>query len=360
MKGMQAVILAGGRGTRLKPYTFRAPKPLLPLAGKPFILYMLDYLKSYQITDILLSLCYKADEIMEFLGDGSRYGVNIQFSVEQEPLGTAGALRNVEAYLKPGSVLVFNGDLLTDIDLSRLIATHKKKNAKASIALKEVDDPSPFGLVLMDREGRVKRFIEKPTEYEATQKTINAGIYLLDTEILSRIPPATNFSFERDLFPMLLDEHFPFYGVVFDSYWLDVGTLSTYMRAHRDILSGKVKVVLPGKKGDKRSIWLGEDVRLHPSCHISEFVLIGDKVVVEEEVYIGEYTVIGSRGRLRKQSALSECILFDGVVVGERARVRESVLGQDSIVEDDVVIRSGNILGDGSLVTRGSILPSAM
>ncbi|MGH8103470.1 MAG: nucleotidyltransferase family protein, partial [bacterium] len=239
---MQAVVLAGGQGTRLKPFTLRSPKQLLPLANKPFILYLVEYLNGFGIEEIIFSLCYKAEDIMDYLGTDNKSGSHILFSVENEPLGTAGALKNVENYLKDEAVLVMNGDLLTDINITKLIETHRKKKSMVTIALKEVEDPTMYGLVLTDRDGHVKKFTEKPTDTEIADRTINAGIYVIEPKVVAKIPPRKNVSFERDLYPALLEEKVPFYSEVFHSYWLDVGTLATYFRAHRDILAEKIKV----------------------------------------------------------------------------------------------------------------------
>lgn len=358
---MQAVVLAGGQGTRLKPFTFRSPKQLLPLANKPFILHLIEYLNSFGIQEIIFSLCYKADDIMSFLGEGSKSGTHILFSVESDPLGTAGALKNVENYLKDESVLVMNGDLLTDIDIARLIETHRKKKATVTIALKEVDDPSSFGLVLTESDGRVKKFIEKPgTDTTVEARTINAGIYVIEPKVLAKIPPRKNFSFERDLYPMLLEEKVPFFSEVFRSYWLDVGTLPAYFRAHRDILAEKIKVKVPGKRSEKRPLWTGTECRIHPSVQIADHVLIGNKVILEEGVAVGEFAVLGDKCVVRKDSKVTDSILFAGVTIGERARIRDSILGAGAMIEDDCIIRPGNVLGDATLVTRGSILPASL
>lgn len=357
---MQAVVLAGGQGTRLKPFTFRSPKQLLPLANKPFILYLVEYLNGFGIREIIFSLCYRADDIMSFLGTDSKSGTRILFSVESEPLGTAGALKNVENYLKEDSVLVMNGDLLTDIDVGRLIETHRRKKATVTIALKEVDDPSSYGLVLTDRDGHVKRFIEKPTDTEVADRTINAGIYVIEPKVLSRIPPRKNFSFERDLYPSLLEEKVPFYSEVFHSYWLDVGTLPTYFRAHRDILAEKIKVKVPGKRSEKRPLWMGTECRIHPGAQIADHVVIGNKVILEEGAAIGEFTALGDKCVVRKGAKVADSILFSGVTVGERVRIRDSILGVGAMIEDDCLIRPGNVLGDATLVTRGSMLPAAL
>jgi mannose-1-phosphate guanylyltransferase/phosphomannomutase len=215
--------------------------------------------------------------------------------------------------------------------------------------------------VLTERDGRVKKFIEKPSSDSGiTDRTINAGIYVIDPPVLSRIPPLKNFSFERDLYPLLLEEKMPIYSEVFTSYWMDVGTLPTYFRAHRDILAEKVKVKIPAKRSERRALWTGTECKIHASALLADHVLIGNKVIIEEGATIGEYSVLGDKCVVRKDAKITDTLCFGGVTIGERTRVRDSILGAGTILEDDCQIRAGNVLGDSTLVMRGSLLPTSL
>lgn len=206
---MKAVILVGGEGTRLRPLTYSTPKPMVPILNRPFLEHMLKYMKSHHINDVILALCYLPDHIRAYFGNGSDYGVKLTYDVETSPLGTAGAVKNVAQHLDE-TFFVFNGDVFTDLNLTAMLDTHRKKSSKATIALTPVDDPSMYGVVETDTNDRVKRFVEKPKREEATTNMINAGIYILEPELLEYIPANQNYMFERGLFPLLLEQGDPF------------------------------------------------------------------------------------------------------------------------------------------------------
>ncbi len=343
---------------RLRPFTHQLPKPLLPLMNRPFIQYLLQYLKSQKMKDVVLTLSHKAEEMMEYIQQQPVSDLSFLLSVEKEPLGTAGALKNVEAYLEGESILVMNGDILTDFPLHELIHTHKKKKAKVTIALKEVDDPSPFGLVTLGKDSRVRKFIEKPTEQEwAEERTINAGIYIIDVDLIGKIPAAQPVSLEREFFPLLIADDVPIFGQIFDGYWLDVGSFSSYFKAHRDIFTGKISVHLSAKSKD--GIWIQERVKIGANVELNPPVFIGENSVIDDGAVISEYTVIGSRNTIQREARIEGCILHSDVIVGEKARLRESILGKGVIIESEVLLRAGNILGNGCVVTQGSIFPAS-
>ncbi|MFN4182104.1 MAG: sugar phosphate nucleotidyltransferase [bacterium] len=355
-----AVLLTGGVGTRLRPLTYQMPKPLLPLMNRPFILYVLEYLARHKITDVVLTLSHKGEEIMEYFQQNPFPGATVRFSMEKFPMGTAGALKNVEPYIEGDSILVMNGDILTDFPIHSLIEAHKKKGAKVTIALKEVEDPSAFGLALLGKGERIKKFVEKPSEFEWVEdRTINAGIYVIDVDLLEKIPVGQEVSLERAFFPALIANDIPVYGKVFDGYWLDVGTFSSYFKAHQDILAGKIRVSLPGKMRKNEGVWMQDRVRIAESAEVKPPVFIGENTVIGEGAVITEYTVIGSRCTIQKEARVESAILHEEVLVGENARIRESLLGRGVIIEPGAHIRSGNILGSGSVISQGSILPSS-
>src|SRR5690606_12837342 len=241
---MRALILAGGKGTRLRPLTVYTPKPIVPLVNRPFLLYQIDILRRSGITDITLSLSYQPAKIEEILGDGSDFGVALKYVTEPTPLGTAGAYR-FAAEKETESVIVFNGDIITDVDITAMIEFHKKSEAAATIALKPVEDPSAYGLVETDSDGRVKSFLEKPKPdqlKELNVNTINSGTYILEPAILDLVPANENTSFEYNVFPQILEKKMNFSAFVLDdNYWRDIGTTESYLAAHHDILQGKVK-----------------------------------------------------------------------------------------------------------------------
>src|SRR5215813_2603115 len=237
---MKGLILAGGKGTRLRPLTIHTPKPIVPVVNTPFLLYQVDLMKSGGIDEIILSLTYQPRKIEDLLKDGSDYDMRIRYAVEGTPLGTGGAFKNAEEQIDSTTV-VFNGDILTGLDLNATIARHRQTKAVATIVLTPVDNPSAYGLVETDSDGRVLRFIEKPGPAEVTCNTINAGVYVLEPSVLRYMPKGEPYSFERGLFPTLLEHKQPMLAYTMDRYWIDIGTPQKYLEVHRDILAGKFK-----------------------------------------------------------------------------------------------------------------------
>ncbi|MBC9785744.1 nucleotidyltransferase family protein [Heliobacterium chlorum] len=235
---MKAVIMAGGLGTRLRPLTDNMPKPMVPIHGRPAMEYAVMLLKCHGITDIAVTLCYQPKIIMNYFGDGSRFGVRFEYFVEKEPLGTAGSVKQAQDYLDE-SFLVISGDGITDIHLGKIIHFHQKKQALATMALTWVDNPTQFGIVVTDENGRICRFIEKPKPEQVFTNTINTGIYVLEPEIFTYMPEGF-FDFSKQLFPLLLDKDLPFYGVHSRGYWKDIGTIEQYNQVHIDINNGKL------------------------------------------------------------------------------------------------------------------------
>lgn len=357
---MQAVILAGGMGTRLRPLTYSVPKPLIPILNIPLMTHLIRHLQKNGCDRFILSLCYRAEDITEYLSEKFE-DVRVESTIEREPRGTAGALKLVQPFITDSPVLILNGDLFTEIPILRLLETHRKCDAAITIALREVEDPSPYGLVVTNRKRRVLRFIEKPTDSEITARTINAGIYVVNPEILDLIPANQNYSLERQLFPLLLDKGVPFYAEVFNDYWVDVGTFGAYFRLTRDLLSGRASSpAIPETFTLQKSIWVGQSPGIHSSAEIAGYVAIGDHAVIEEGAFIDEYTVIGSHALIRKDAYIADSIILDGAIIGERCKIRGSFLGPNVVVEDDAVINYGNIIAGGAVIPRGSILPLAL
>src|SRR3954454_10082273 len=262
---MKAILLAGGKGTRLRPLTIHTPKPIVPIFERPFLHYQLALLKRVpEIDEVILSLNYQPRRIEEIFGDGSATGLSIRYVVEPAPLGTAGAVRYAGESLHE-SVVVFNGDVLTEVDLAAVIRLHRERRAKATIVLTPVENPSAYGLVETDPTGNIVRFIEKPKADEINCDTINAGIYILEPETFDRIPKDTAWSIERSFFPSLIDRGETFVAYIYDGYWIDIGTPAKYMQVHRDIMDGHYAA--PPYNGQSAA-WISPDARVESGAEI--------------------------------------------------------------------------------------------
>lgn len=341
---IKALILAGGKGTRLRPLTLNTPKPIVPIANIPFLFYQLDLVKKAGITEVILSLSYQPRKIKDIFGDGSQYGLTIRYTVEEIPLGTAGAFKVAENLIDDSTV-VFNGDILTDIDLRSVLFEHRKRQAAATIVLTRVLNPMAYGLVETHPDGRVRRFIEKPKEDEITGDTINAGIYVLEPGLLKYIPPNEEYSFERGFFPAILAEKESFYAYISSSYWLDIGTPAKYLEAHYDIMAGRFRIPdlarqykvhrraeFPGAFVDDRSL-IDDDCMIKQRATI-ELSVLGQGCRVEEGAVIRN-SVIWPATRIERNAVLEGCIVGKGCYVGESARLSSGIiLGDKSVVAD--------------------------
>ena len=342
---MQAVILIGGEGTRLRPLTCNTPKAMVPILNQPFLEHLLYYLKRHGVDEAILAMSYLPDPIRDSLGDGTQFGVRITYVVEDSPLGTAGAVKNVESLLK-GPFFVFNGDILTEIDLTAMLRRHQKIKPKASIALTPVDDPTLYGVVETDTQDMVKRFIEKPSRDKVTTNMINAGIYILEPDVLKHTPPSTRSMFEYDLFPLLLRMGEPIFGYPSDAYWIDIGTPEKYLKAHHDLLLGW---------GDAGVQTEGES-RIHPTAYIEGPVLIAEGCDIAANVQINGPTVLGPRCKIGKGTVIEGTVLWDRSQVAEGTVLRNCVVGSCSCIESSCHILEDCVLGDNVTVGEGSRL----
>lgn len=346
---MRGLILAGGKGTRLRPLTVYTPKPAVPLANRPFLLYQIENFKNAGIGKITLSLSYQPQKIEQIVGDGSEFGVNLDFLTEPRPMGTAGAYR-FAADSKGETMIVFNGDILTDFEISEMIEFHRKTGSKATIALVSVEDPARYGLVEKSRDGHIGRFLEKPTPEqiaESAANTINAGIYILEPDVLKLIPKGENSSFEYQIFPQILQSGIPFYGFdIGESYWIDIGTPGNYLRANQDLLAGRVGLsaverpaaaeVSQTTSVDNLSV-IAADCVIKPNSRITNSVL-GAGVHVEEKAVI-ENSVVWPHTRISGGAIVSDAIIGRGCYIGKNAVVRNgSVLGDKASVPDYSVV----------------------
>lgn len=348
---MQAVILVGGEGTRLRPLTVNTPKAMVPVLNKPFLEHYLGYLSEHGITDVTLALGYLPDRIRAYF-DKVPTGSGLTYVVETSPLGTAGAVKNVEPHLQGGPFFVFNGDIITGLDLRALLAFHQEKKAKATIALTPVEDPTAFGLVETDGEGRVQRFVEKPSWDAVTTNMINAGVYILDPEVLALVPPQTYYMFEQGLFPLLLKRGERVYAYPSDSYWIDIGTPQKYLQLQRDLLTGRVNGTRSGVEPQE----IGEGCSIDPTAQISGPVLMGQNCTIGPRVHIIGPAVLGPGCRVEEGSQIKGAVLWQGVHVGADVKVEDSILAADCSVEGGCWVVGGCVLGDGAEIGEGNRL----
>lgn len=345
---MKAVILVGGLGTRLRPLTCNTPKPLIPLVNQPFIEWMLENLRDQGIDEVILAVQYLADRFRQALGDGSRLGLKVHIVEEPEPRGTAGAVKNVE-HLLDGTTFVFNGDVMTDLDLRAMLAFHREHGSKLTIALTPVEDPTAFGLVETERDGRIRRFVEKPRQDEITTDLVNAGTYIIEPELFRYVPPAQYYMFERGLFPVVLQTGDPMYGYPSRAYWTDIGKPQAYLDVHHDILIGKVRYRFHGTQLAER-VWLQNSADIHDSAEIIGPVVLGSGVTIGPRVRIVGPSVIGAGCTIGPEATVEGSVLWENNVVEEGALLRSCVLGRGTRIGPKAHITDGAIIGDGCVV----------
>lgn len=354
---MKAIIIAGGLGTRLRPLTYNTPKPIVPVVNRPFIVHQIEHLVKHGVDEIILSLHYLPDEIKKILGDGRQWGIKINYSIEEHPLGTAGAVKNADKFFDSGPMVIFNGDVLTDINISKVVNFHREKRARVTLTLTEVEDPTPFGLILTDKEGRVTKFIEKPGWNVVTAKTINAGIYVVDPKIFANVPKGKEHSFERELYPALLEKGEPIFGFLSKAYWIDIGNPEKYKEAHQAILRGEVAVKIFGTRIEGK-IWLGKDTHPDPKVKLLGPCIIGERVKLGRETEVKDYVVIGDRVTIGEHCLLDRAIVWKGTRLGKHVMLSDCIIGQDCLIEDEVVIDRGVVLADGSVIKKGTRITS--
>lgn len=352
---MKAVILVGGEGTRMRPLTCNTPKPMVPILNRPFLEHMVAYLKSHGIDDIVLSMCYLPDRIRSYFGDGSAFGVKLAYVVEESPLGTAGGVKNVEAHLDNEPFFVFNGDILTDLNLTAMWSFHKEMGAKVSIALTPVEDPTAYGVVETEADGQVKRFIEKPSWDAVTTNMINAGTYILNPEVLSSVPKNEHYMFERGLFPLLLQQGDPVYGYPSDAYWIDIGTPQKYMKVQHDLLTGRVPTTFPGTRVSE-GIWVGEGVKVDPSARLSGPIVIGKGCVIGRNTHVIGPVILGDGCRVGDETDIEDTIIWKETRIGNHVTIKSSVLAERGVIDDDAWIANGCVIGDDVTIGSGNRL----
>lgn len=340
---MKAVILVGGEGTRLRPLTCNITKAMVPVLNLPFLEHVFHYLRGHGIDDTVLALCHLPQQVKGYFGSGDRVGIRLSYALEESPLGTAGAVKNSEEGLDQ-PFFVLNGDVFTGLDLTTMLAFHRERKAKATIALTPVEDPTAYGLVETDDEGRIKRFLEKPSWDQVTTNMINAGIYILEPEVLTYIPPQTFCMFEHNLFPMLLDLGQPLYGFASHDYWIDIGSPQKYLQLNHDLLLGRC----PGFEPQAP-----QPSSIHPTAQIKGPVVLGKDSNIAAEASILGPSVIGP-GCSIGPGAIVECsVLWSEVQVQDRAILNNCIIGNNCRIGAESCIGKGSVLSDNVIVHPG-------
>lgn len=341
---MKAVIMAGGKGTRLRPLTSNQPKPMIPIANKPCMEHIVNLLKRHGFEDILVTVGFMPEAIQDYFGDGSDWEVNIEYSVEDEPMGTAGSVKLAEDRLSERFVVV-SGDALTDADLAKAVAFHEDRGAEATLVLQEVDDPSEFGIVVVDDEGRVERFLEKPDPEEVFSYTANTGIYVLEPSVLEDMPAGEEYDFADDLFPKLLDADRPVYGYVTEKpYWEDIGNIGQYMDAQKAVLNGEVRGVRPPGEEVREGVYLGQGVEVEGQ--LEGPVALGDNVRVASGARVGPHSVIAPGVSISSGASVVRSTLAEDSVVGQDAELDGALVGRSCDIRAEARLLEGSAIGD--------------
>jgi len=343
---VQAIVLVGGEGTRLRPLTFGTPKPMVPIMNVPFLARTLERLYDVGIRDVILPAGYMPQAITEYFGDGSRLGMKITYVIEDEPLGTAGAIKNVEQHIH-GPFFVLNGDVLTSLDLQAMIDYHERTRGMGVLHLIKVEDPSAFGCVVHDQTGRITQFVEKPPKGTEPTNEINAGTYLLEPRVLSFIPPGRNVSIERETFPKLIEQPDGLYAFTTTDYWIDLGRPEHYLNAHRDILSGAMPLKLaPGVNGRGAAAQHGENI-IAP-------VHIEAGVQIHPSARVGPNVVLGTGCRIGPNAVVRECVFWDDVIVEEGAQIEESIVASGARIGARSNVGAGTVIGHDAVIEAGA------
>ena len=353
---MKAVVMAGGEGTRLRPLTSNQPKPMVPIVGKPCMEHILDLLKRHDLDEVVVTLAFMPQAIRAYFGDGESLGMDIDYSVEEQPLGTAGSVRLAHERLTE-PFLVISGDALCDVDLTALVEAHRTKGAAVTIGLKAVDNPLEFGIVVTDDDGRVERFLEKPSWGQVFSDTINTGIYVLEPEVLRHVPDDRPYDFSKELFPLLLEMGRPIYGHVLDGYWQDIGNLDQFRQANFDALDGAVRLDVPGLRL-KGNLWVSAGVDIDELEPVDGPGFIGTNCRIANGASIGAYTVLSQGVIVREGARVTRSVVDAGTYIGRSATIEGAIIGRRCDVRDHVRVHEGVAIGDQVTIgPEASIFP---
>ncbi|MGH2368419.1 MAG: sugar phosphate nucleotidyltransferase, partial [Chloroflexota bacterium] len=356
---MKAVVMAGGEGSRLRPLTIGRPKPMVPIVNAPVMEHIFGLLRRHGVTEVVVTLQYLARVIQEYFGDGSEFGMKIHYTVEETPLGTAGSVKNAE-HLLDEPFLVISGDALTDFDLTEIVRYHQEKRSMATLTLYRVPSPLEYGVVILDHDGKVVRFLEKPSWGEVFSDTVNTGIYVLDPAIFGYVPRGVLVDWSNDVFPQLLRNADPMFGFVAGGYWCDVGNISEYVRANADMLHGNVDLTLPGRQLPGR-VWVAGagkegDASVDPSARLYGPVFLGKGVEVRANAVIHGPTVIGDYTIVEERATIDRSVIWPNSYVGENTDLHGALIGKQSSLKAGTVIFEGAVVGDNCTVGEGAII----
>jgi mannose-1-phosphate guanylyltransferase len=346
---MQAIILVGGEATRLRPLTCNTPKSMVPVLNIPFLEHVIRYLSGHGIKDIILAQGHLPKPMAEYFQDGNRFGVNLTYSLENRPMGTGGAVKNAEHILED-TFLVFNGDIFTDLDLTSMFRFHRERMSKLTISLTPVEDPTAYGLIECSSDGRITRFIEKPSWDQVTTKSINAGAYVMSKELLKRITPQTSYSFERQLFPQMLEQCDPMYAFSTSAYWMDIGTPQKYIQLQRDLLRGDVRgyTLIQGKV-----VKIGQGCRIHAETQIVGPVIIGDNTVISRGVKIFGPTIIGPGNIIQEDTIIEESLTWQNNHFSPQVHIKGCIVANDCLLETNVAAEK-SVIGDHVIISKNT------
>ncbi|MEY9212638.1 mannose-1-phosphate guanyltransferase [Thermobifida halotolerans] len=352
---MKAVVMAGGEGTRLRPMTANQPKPLLPVVNRPIMEHVLRLLKRHGFDDTVVTVQFLATLIRNYFGDGEELGMTLRYVAEEVPLGTAGSVKNAEEHLRGEPFIVISGDALTDIDLTDMVRFHRENGAMVTIGLKRVANPLEFGIIIVDDDGRIQRFLEKPTWGQVFSDTVNTGIYIMEPEVLEHVAAGESVDWSSDVFPKLLKDGAPLYGYIADGYWEDVGTHESYLRAQADVLSGRVDVEIDGFEVSP-GIWVAEGAEVDPDVVLKGPLYVGDYAKVEAGAELREFTVLGSNVVVRSDAFLHRAVIHDNVYVGTRANLRGCVVGKNTDIMAGTRVEEGTVVGEECVIESEAYL----
>lgn len=344
--------MAGGEGSRLRPITAHRPKPLVPVGNQPIMEHILGLLRRHGIEEVVCTLHYLADEIQSYFDDGADFDLPIVYSVEDTPLGTAGSVKKAEHLLQDGTFVIISGDALTDCDLTKAIEFHRARKSLATLILYRVESPLEFGVVITDDDGRIVRFLEKPSWSEVFSDTVNTGMYILEPEIFATMEPGRAYDWSQDIFPALLREGKPMYGYVMEEYWCDVGTLGQYREAQEHLLSGKTTLPVQGEMIEP-GVYVAANCHIDPEAHVVPPICIGRNTKIKAHARIGPYTVIGDNCLIESGANVERSVVWDSTYIGPNVGVHSAIICTKATIKRDTVIREDAVVGDRCLIDVG-------
>jgi mannose-1-phosphate guanylyltransferase / phosphomannomutase len=356
---VKAVVMAGGEGTRLRPITASQPKPMLPVVNRPIMEHVLRLLRKHGFDETVVTVQFLASLVRNYFGDGEDFGMTLQYATEETPLGTAGSVKNAEDALRDQPFLVISGDALTDIDLSELVRFHKENGALVTVGLTRVPDPLEFGIIIVDDDGRIQRFLEKPTWGQVFSDTVNTGIYVMEPEVLAEVPAGEVVDWSGDIFPRLLEKGAPLYGWVADGYWEDVGTHESYLKAQADVLAGRVDASIDGFEMSP-GVWVAEGAEVDPDAVLTGPLAIGDYAKIEAGAQLREFSVVGSNVVVKEGAFLHRAVVHNNVYIGPGTTLRGCVVGRNTDVMRSVRIEESAVVGDECVIEPEAYLSAGV